>query len=105
SCLLLVLAGMALQSLQTVLASGPGFDFRRFAVMDVSLSRDQIEGAEAAAFWSNVKRNLQLLPQTESIALSGRAPLGDSSEMSMYRAAPGLSITNERVEADFFQAM
>jgi len=75
ACFLLVLAGTALQSLQAVLASGPGFDFRLFAVMDVSLSGGQIEGAEAAAFWSHVKRDLQVLPQTERISLSGWAPL------------------------------
>jgi predicted permease len=101
-CVLLVVAGSTLRGFQRVVNADLGFEFRQVAAVEPSLSRYGIANESAGAYWREVKRTLQGLPDVEHLALASHAPLAGSANRSVYNDAPRLSITNTAVEPEFF---
>ncbi len=93
-CVLLVVAGSTLRGFQRVVNADLGFEFRQVAAVEPSLSRYGIADESAGAYWREVKRTLQALPDVEHLALASHAPLAGSANRSVYNDAPRLSITN-----------
>ena len=104
-CVLLVVAGAMVRGLQRMLAPNLGFEYRQIAVLDPSLSRYDIRGDAARAYWDQVKQTLSGNPEIEAMALASHSPLGTSGSRSRYTDAPRLTVTTVVVEPGFFDLL
>lgn len=71
---LLVGAGLLIQSFRRVLQVDPGFDAQNLLTMQVSVNNP--DGHQIAAFFRQLKENVQQLPGVKSVAVSNGLPLG-----------------------------
>ena len=80
SLVLLVGAGLLLESLYGVLRVDRGFDASGVLTAEIALSRKGYkEGAEQAAFFDQVLRRVRTLPGVEAAAVTNSPPLGGNS--------------------------
>jgi predicted permease len=104
-CVLLIVAGLMVRSLQRLVMRDLGFEFEQVAVMDASPHQYGIRGEAARAYWDDVKRRVSAHPDVDLVALATQAPLGESVSQSFYKDAPGLSVSSTGIEPSFFALM
>jgi putative ABC transport system permease protein len=104
-CLLLVVAGLMIRSLQRLLSADRGFDFYNVATLDPSLSSYGMKGAAARVWWEGVRHAIVSHPETESVALVSTSPLGNGFNTTIYNDAPRIKITSINAEPGFFALM
>ena len=105
SCLLLIVAGMMVRSVQRALQSSLAFDYQRAAVLSIPLDRYGIAGDAARSYWYAVKERVRANPEVEEAAIVTAAPLGGRVFETRYNATPGLATLVQRVDPEYFTAM
>jgi macrolide transport system ATP-binding/permease protein len=105
SCVLLFVAATMVRGVQRLLTSDPGFEFENVAVLDPSLERYGLKGAEAKSYWDGVERDIAAHPGVESAVLVSHSPLGRSLGEAGFQDAPGLKVTVMNVGMGFFRLM
>ena len=64
SCLLLIVAGMMIRSVQRAVESSTTFDYERAAVLSIPLDRYGIKGEAARSYWYQVKERVLAQPRS-----------------------------------------
>ena len=105
SCLLLIVAGMMVRSVQRVVDTNPGFDYDRAAVLAVQLGRYGIAEDAARAYWTSVKERVLAHPEVEQAAIVTAAPLGGRVFETIYDGMRGLSVLSQHVDPEYFDTM
>jgi predicted permease len=105
SCLLLIVAGMMVRSVQRAMESSLGFDYQRAAVLSMPLDRYGMTGDAARAYWYAVKERVRGNPEVEDAAIVTAAPLGGRVSETKYDATPGLSTLWQSVDPEYFAVM
>ena len=105
SCLLLIIAGMTIRSVQRALESSTGFDYERAAVLSMPLDRYGITGDAARLHWYSVKDRVHAHPEVENAAIVTAAPLGGRVFQTKYNDTPGLDTLVQAVDPEYFAVM
>jgi predicted permease len=105
SCLLLIVAGMMVRSVQRTLASSAGFDYQRAAVLSMPLGRYGMSTEARRSYWYQVKERVLANPEVEAAAVVTAAPLGGRVFETGYNATPGLRTMSQSVDPDYFATM
>lgn len=105
SCLLLIIAGMTVRSVQRALETSAGFDYEHAAVLSMPLDRSGITGEAARAHWYAVKDRVRAHPEVENAAIVSAAPLGGRVFQTTYKDTPGLETLVQRVDPEYFAVM
>jgi len=105
SCVLLLVAGMAVRKLQSVASANVGFEMDNIAVMRVELGRYGLAPEGAGAYWRALRDAAAADPRVRGVALSTYAPMGSSSAQSDFRDTPGLRVTTMTVDPNFHALM
>lgn len=105
SCLLLIVAGMMIRSMQRAIESSAGFDYQRAAVLSMPLGRYGMPVEARRAFWYQVKERILANPEVESAAIVTAAPLGGRVNETSYDATPGLRTMRQDVDPEYFDTM
>jgi predicted permease len=100
SCLLLVVAGLMLRTLQQKMTS-PGFDAENV----VAAHRFGVEGDTAQLYWKNLRDHIAQQPGIESAALSRVTPGDGSLSRAGIEGFPDLKASFALVSPEFFQVM
>jgi predicted permease len=105
SCLLLIVAGMMVRSVQRAMQSSLGFDYQRAAVLSMPLDRHGVSGDAARSYWYAVKERVRAHPEVEDAAIVTAAPLGGRVNETNYNAAPGIRTIWQSVDPEYFATM
>ena len=105
SCLLLIIAGMTIRSVQRALETSTGFDYERAAVLSMPLDRYGITGDAARVHWYAVKERVRAHPEVENAAIVTAAPLGGRVFQTRYNDTPGLDTLVQPVDPEYFAVM
>ena len=105
SCLVLIVAGMMVRSVQRAMQSSLGFDYQRAAVMYVPLDRYGITGDTARSYWYAVKERVTANPEVEAAAIVTAPPLGGRVNETNWDATPGLRTISQSVDPEYFATM
>jgi predicted permease len=105
SCLLLIVAGMMVRSVQRAMASSLGFDYQRAAVLDMPLSRYGLSAEAARSYWYEVKERVRANPEVEGAAIVTAPPLGGRVFETSYNATPGIATLVQSVDPEYFSVM
>ena len=105
SCLLLVIAGMMVRSVQRAMQSSLGFDYQRAAVLSMPLDRHGVTVDAARSYWYAVKERVRAHPEVEDAAIVTAAPLGGRVNETNWDATPGLRTISQSVDPDYFATM
>jgi predicted permease len=105
SCLLLIVAGMMIRSVQRAIESSADFDYQRAAVLSMPLGRYGITADAARLYWYAVKERVLANPEVESAAIVTAAPLGGRVNETNYDATPGLRTMTQSVDPEYFATM
>ena len=105
SCLLLIVAGMTIRSVQRALETSAGFDYEHAAVLSMPLDRYGITGDAARQHWYAVKERVRGHAEVENAAIVTAAPLGGRVFQTSYRDTPGLETLVQRVDPEYFAVM
>ena len=105
SCLLLVVAGMMVRSVQRAMQSSLGFDYQRAAVLSMPLDRHGVSGDAARSYWYAVKDRVRAHPEVEDAAIVTAAPLGGRVNETNYNATPGIRTIWQSVDPEYFATM
>ena len=105
SCLLLIIAGMMVRSVQRVVANDIGFDYQRAAVLAVPLGRYGIADAAARSYWRAVKDRVLAHPEVEQAVIVTVPPLGGLVYETIYDDLGGLSVLSQNVDPEYFETM
>jgi predicted permease len=105
SCLLLIVAGMMVRSVQRAMQSSLGFDYQRAAVLSMPLDRYGITGDAARSYWYAVKERVRAHPEVEDAAIVTAAPLAGRVNETNYNATPGIRTLLQSVDPEYFAVM
>jgi hypothetical protein len=105
SCLLLIVAGMMIRSVQRTIETSTGFDYERAAVLSIPLDRYGITGAAARSYWYSVKDRVRANPEVEDAAIVTAPPLGGRVFQTGYNDAPGVETLVQGVDPEYFAVM
>jgi predicted permease len=105
SCLLLIVAGMMIRSVQRAIASSAGFDYERAAVLSMPLGRYGMPVDARRSYWQQVKERVLANPDVETAAIVTAAPLGGRVYETNYDATPGLRTISQSVDPEYFATM
>jgi predicted permease len=105
SCLLLIVAGMTIRSVQRALDASAGFDWERAAVLSMPLDRYGMTAEAARLYWYQVKDRVRAHPEVESAAIVTAAPLGGRVFQTRYTDTPGLDTLVQSVDPEYFAVM
>jgi predicted permease len=105
SCLLLVIAGMTIRSVQRAMATSTGFDYAHAAMLSIPLDRHGIKGDAARVYWTAVKERVRANPEVETAAIVTSPPLYGRVFQTRYRDTPGLDTMVQDVEPEYFAVM
>ena len=105
SCLLLIVAGMMIRSVQRAIASSAGFDYEHAAVLSMPLGRYGITGDAAQAYWYQVKERVLANPEVVDAAIVTVPPLGGRVSETIYDDMPRLSVMIQSVDEQYFNTM
>ena len=105
SCLLLIVAGMMVRSVQRAMQSSLGFDYQRAAVLSMPLDRYGIKGDAARSYWYAVKERVRAHPEVEDAAIVTAPPLGGRVFQTGYKATPGIATFVQSVDPEYFAVM
>lgn len=85
SCVLLIVAGLLIRSMQQALGQNLGFEFDRVIAIDPRMDSHGFQPAEASAYWDSLRAQLQSVPGVESTALCTYAPFGTRTSIYTNR--------------------
>ncbi|HUQ87857.1 MAG TPA: ABC transporter permease, partial [Vicinamibacterales bacterium] len=105
SCLLLIIAGMMIRSVQRAIASSAGFDYEHAAVLSMPLGRYGMPVDARRSYWYQVKERVLANPEVEAAAVVTAAPLGGRVNETHFNATPGLRTLSQSVDAEYFATM
>ncbi|HEX6163550.1 MAG TPA: ABC transporter permease [Vicinamibacterales bacterium] len=105
SCLLLIVAGMMIRTVQRAIASSEGFDYQRAAVLSMPLGRYGLKTEAARNYWYEVKARVLAHPEVESAAIVTAPPLGGRVNETNFRDTPGLRTLTQSVDPEYFDTM
>jgi predicted permease len=105
SCLLLIVAGMMVRSVQRMLHTDLGFDYGRAAVLSIPLGRYGITGDRAQSYWYAVRERVKASPEVEDAAIVTAAPLGGRVFETNYDDAPGVQVLSQNTDPEYFAVM
>jgi predicted permease len=105
TCLLLIVAGMMVRSVQRAMESSLGFDYARAAVLSMPLDRYGMTGEAARSYWYAVKERVRGNPEVDDAAIVTAAPLGGRVDERRYDATPGLRTLSQSVDPEYFAVM
>lgn len=105
SCLLLILAGMMIRTVQRAMVSSAGFDYQRAAVLSMPLGRYGMPVEARRSYWYQAKERLLANPEVESAAVVTAAPLGGRVNETNYNATPRLRTMTQSVDPEYFATM
>ena len=105
SCLLLIVAGMMVRSVQRAMQSSLGFDYQRAAVLSMPLDRHGLTVDAARSYWYAVKERVRAHPEVEDAAIVTAAPLGGRVNETNYNATPGIRTISQSVDPEYFATM
>ena len=105
SCLLLIVAGMMIRSVQRAIASSEGFDYARAAVLSMPLGRHGLKEDAARSYWYEVKERVLAHPEVESAAIVTAPPLGGRVNETNFKDTPGLRTLTQSVDPEYFATM
>jgi predicted permease len=105
SCLLLVVAGMMVRSVQRAMQSSLAFDYQRAAVLSMPLDRHGLTVDAARSYWYAVKERVRAHPDVEDAAIVTAAPLGGRVNETNYNATPGTRTLVQSVDPEYFAVM
>jgi predicted permease len=105
SCLLLIVAGMMIRTVQRAIESSAAFDYQRAAVLSMPLGRYGVTGDAARSYWYAVKERVLANPEVESAAIVTAAPLGGRVNETNFDATPGLRTMTQSVDPEYFATM
>jgi predicted permease len=105
SCLLLILAGMMIRTVQRAIASSAGFDYEHAAVLSMPLGRYGMPVDARRSYWYQVKERVLANPEVEAAAVVTAAPLGGRVYETNYNATPGLRTMSQSVDPEYFSTM
>lgn len=100
SCLLIVVAGLLLRSLQQMLVP-PGFDYENVVVA----RQYTLRGDAERTYWANLRQTISEAPGIEAVAVVGTVPFRPSLRVEHLESRPSVKFTMARVEPGFFQVM
>jgi len=102
SCVLLVLAGLMLRSVQRVMMD-VGFDVDRVAIVSAPLRSHGIGGNQIASYWTAMRDAVASSEETEAVALVARSPLDQS--LPTIALPNGTHVKAAEVDGEFFKVM
>lgn len=105
SCLLLIVAGMTVRSVQQALENSTGFDYERAAVLAIPLDRYGMNAEAARLYWLQVRDRVRAHPEVEQAAIVTAPPLYGRMFQTQYRDAPGLETLVQSVDPEYFAVM
>ena len=105
SCLLLIVAGMMIRSVQRAIESSTNFDYEQAAVLSMPLGRYGTTGDAARSYWYAVKQRVVANPQVESAAIVTVAPLGGRVNETHFNDTPGLRTMTQNIDPEYFETM
>jgi predicted permease len=105
SCVLLVVAGMMVRSVQRVVSGDLGFDYARAAVLEMPLSRHGATADIARPYWYAVKARALANPEVEQAAIVTAPPMGGRVFETGYNDTPGLRTMVQSVDPEYFDTM
>jgi predicted permease len=105
SCLLLIIAGMMIRTVQRALETSTGFDYAHAAVVSIPLERQGITGDAARLYWYAVKERVRQNPEVEDAAIVTAAPLGGRVFQTRFNDTPGLDTLEQGVDPEYFAVM
>jgi len=105
SCVLLVVGGLMVRSMQQAFTTHPGYDFERIVWIDPGIGgRDRQQ--EALNYVAGLRERLEKLPGVESFALCEFPPMGPGHmTLSDSAAFPGIQVQGNRVDPRYFRTM
>jgi predicted permease len=101
SLLLLIGAGLFIQSLVTAASMDIGFDPRNTVVASVNLPRERYSEERGAAFYDELVRKMDALPGVRSTSLAERIPLGFGGQRTVVRIEGYTPQQGEDMELNF----
>lgn len=105
SCVLLIVAGMMVRSVQRVVSGSVGFDYENAAVLSMPLGRYGITGEAARSYWYSVKERVRANPEVANAAIVTAPPLGGRVYETGYNDTPGLRTMSQNVDPEYFDTM
>ena len=105
SCVLLIVAGMMVRSVQRVISGSVGFDYEKAAVLEMPLGRYGITGEAARSYWYAVSERVRANPAVENAAIVTAPPLGGRVYETGYNDTPGLRTMSQNVDPEYFATM
>ena len=105
SCLLLVIAGMTIRSVQRALEMSTAFDYERAAVLSIPLTRYGIRGEAARRYWYDVKERVRAHAEVQDAAIVTAPPLGGRRFQTRYNDTPGLDTLVQGIDPEYFAVM
>jgi macrolide transport system ATP-binding/permease protein len=105
SCVLLIVAGMMVRSVQRVAGGDVGFAFEQTAVLSMPLGRYGITGEAARSYWYAVRERALANPAIDNAAIVTAPPLGGRIYETRYDATPGLHTLSQSVDPEYFATM
>ena len=105
SCVLLIIAGMMVRSVQRVVTGDLGFDYEQVAVLEIPLSRYGISGEAAQSYWNEVQARAVANPQVANAAIVTAAPMGGRVYETVYDELRALTVFVQNIDARYFDTM
>jgi predicted permease len=105
SCVLLVVAGMMVRSVQRVVTGSVGFDYEQAAVLAMPLARHGFTDEAARSYWYLVKSRVLANPAVEQAAIVTAPPLGGRVFQTGYDDTPELRTFVQSVDPEYFATM
>jgi predicted permease len=105
SCVLLIIAGMMVRSVQRIVLGNVGFDYEHAAVLSAPLARNGITGDPAQAYWRAVKERVLANPEVRNAALVTMPPMGGLVDETIYDDLRQLTVMIQNVDPEFFDTM
>ena len=106
SCVLLIVAGLLVRSLNHGIALNPGFDYEHTVLVDPGLARYGYSGSTARAYLDDLQARLRSIPGVESVSLSATPPLGNRAKTtSVEKNGDTLEVYVNPIEPAFFRTM
>jgi predicted permease len=105
SCVLLIISGMMVRSVQRVVTDSVGFDYEHAAVLSMPLGRYGITSEAARSYWYSVRDRVRANPVVENAAIVTAPPMGGRVYETGYNDTPGLRTLSQSVDPEYFETM
>jgi predicted permease len=105
SCVLIIVAGMMVRSVQRVVSGSIGFDYEKAVVLSMPLGRYGMNAEASRSYWYAVRERVRANPAVASAAIVTAPPLGGRVYETGYNATPGLRTMSQSVDPEYFATM